>query len=149
MRPEDVIPLGPEEFFAANEYAVMVAENEFLEDVPGLNTNFKIGDRILRLSRTSEARFGLAAMRFFRGRTHDKGYSFLMRMFAMARVMKNGKMKPYFKKLKDGGVAFHEAVYEVAATEKLNTRFEFSPESFLRSVKRVAARMEKEESSNS
>jgi hypothetical protein len=31
-----IVPLDPEEFLAAQRYAGMVAENEFLEEIPGL-----------------------------------------------------------------------------------------------------------------
>lgn len=151
-KPYELIALDPDEFIAAHEYAAMVAENEFLEEIPGLKSKIRIEDKVLSLTNIPMNRFGLAIMRFFRGRKHDKGWSFMMRMFAMGRVMRamkdNKEMKPFTKEV-DGREEFHAAIFEVAATQKLNAKHEFSPALFLKSVKRVAKRMDADESSAS
>jgi hypothetical protein len=145
MQPDEIIPLDPDEFFAAHEYASMVAENEFLEEIPVLGSTLKFEDQMLCFANVPENRFGFAVMKFFRGRKHDKGWSFMMRFFAMMGVMKrigpHKEMEPYVRKCADGRVEFHKAVFEVAATQKLNARFEFSPATFLRAVKQTAALM--------
>src|SRR4051794_15504680 len=88
MQPDDIIPLDPDEFFAAHEYAAMVAENEFLDEIPALRKKMKFGDQMLRFANVPANRFGFAVMEFFEGRKHDKGWSFMMRFFAMMGVMK-------------------------------------------------------------
>lgn len=150
MLPDEIIPLDPDEFFAAHEYASMVADNELLEEIPVLGSRLKFEDQMFRFANVPENRFGFAVMKFFRERKHDKGWSFMMRFFAMMSLMNRAghdpEMQPYVRKNKDGRFEFHRAVFEVAATQKLDDRFEFSPEIFLGSVKEIAARMEAERS---
>ena len=145
MQPADIIPIDPDEFFAAHEYAAMVAENEFLDEIPALKQNMKFGGQMLRFANVPANRFGFAVMEFFRGRRHDKGWSFMMRFFAMMGVMKQigyeKEMLPFVRKEADGRLEFHRAIFDVAATQKLNAQFEFSPATFLRSVKLAAKRL--------
>lgn len=146
------MPLDPDEFFAAHEYALMVTENEFLEELPVLKSSLRIKDRIVRFSNVPENRYGLAIMRFFRDRKHDKGWSFIARFSAMNSVMNQMRhetvMQPYMKE-GDSGLEFHRAVFDVAATQKLNSTFEFSSASFARSVTQHAKRMDATESAGS
>jgi hypothetical protein len=146
MQPDEIIPLDPDEFFAAHEYAAMVAENEFLEEIPVLRGKLRIDSRVLRFANVPENRFGLAVMRFFRERKHDKGWSFMVRFFAMMGIMRRmsgeEEMQPFIKKNTEGGSQFHRAVFEVAATQKLNSKLEFSSASFLRAVQQVAKSMD-------
>jgi hypothetical protein len=152
MQPDEIIPLDPDEFFAAHEYASMVSENEFLEEIPALKRKLKIEDRILQFTNAPENRFGFAVMRFFRDRKHNKGWSFMVRFFAMMTIVRrtrhDEKMQQYLKETEGGGVGIHRAVFEAAATQKLSAKFEFSPASFLRSVKQIAKRMEAAIASN-
>jgi hypothetical protein len=145
MQPNEIIPLDPDEFYAAHEYAAMVSENEFLEEIPALKRKLKIEDRVLQFTNAPENRFGFAVMRFFRDRKHDKGWSFMMRFFAMMNLVRrmrhDEKMQPYIKEI-NGGVGIHKAVFEAAATLQLSAKFEFSPASFLRSVKQISKRMD-------
>ena len=149
MEPHEIIPLDPHEFYTAHEYASMVSENEFLEEIPAIKRKLKIEDRVLQFTNAPENRFSFAVMRFFRDRKHDKGWSFMMRFFAMMNIVRrmrhDEKMQPYIKEIK-GGVGLHKAVFEAAATQKLSAKFEFSPASFLRSVKQIAKRMDADES---
>jgi hypothetical protein len=150
MQPDEIIPLDPDEFFAAHEYASMVADNEFLEEIPVLESRLKFEDQMIRFANVPENRFGFAVMKFFGQRKHDKGWSFMMRFFAMMGLMnkigQGEEMQPYVRKNSDGRLEFHRAVFEVAATQKLNSRFEFPPGTFLRLVKQAAKRMEAEKS---
>lgn len=145
MQPHEIIPLDPDEFFAAHEYALMVAENEFLEEIPAFKRKLQRGDRFLQPTNVRENRFSFAVMRFFRDRKHDKGWAFMMRFYAMMnlgrRMRHDEKMHPYIKEI-PGGFGFHKAVFEVAATQELNAEFEFCPASFLRSVQQAANRMD-------
>jgi hypothetical protein len=149
MEPDDIIPLDPHEFFTAHEYAAMVSENEFLEEIPALRRKLRIEDRILEFTNAPENRFSFAVMRFFRDRKHDKGWSFMMRFFAMMSIVRrmrhDEKMQQYVKEI-NGGLGLHKAIFEAAATQKLGARFEFSSASFLRSVKQIAKRMAADES---
>ena len=149
MQPQEIIPLDPDEFYAAHEYASMVSENEFLEEIPALKRKLRIEDRVLQFTNAPENRFGFAVMRFFRDRKHDKGWSFMMRFFAMMNLVRrmrhDEKMQPYIKEI-PGGLGFHKAVFEAAATQELSAEFEFCPASFLRSVQQAANRMDAEES---
>jgi hypothetical protein len=149
MQPHEIIPLDPDEFYAAHEYASMVSENEFLEEIPALKRKLRIEDRVLQFTNAPENRFGFAVMRFFRGRKHDKGWSFMVRFFAMMNIVKrmrnDEKMKQYIKEI-DGGVGLHRAIFEAAATQRLSTRFEFFSSPFLRSVKQIAKRMDADQS---
>jgi hypothetical protein len=147
MQPHEIIPLDPDEFMAAHDYASMVSENEFLEEIPALKRRLKIEDKILQFRNVSENRFGFAVMKFFRGRKHDKGWSFMVRFLAMMTVVRRVRhdraMQTYIKEI-PGGLGFHKAVFEVAATQRLTTTFEFSPIPFVRSVKQIAERMDAE-----
>jgi hypothetical protein len=144
MEPHEIIPLDPDEFFAAHEYASMVAENEFLEELPVLKSRLNIRGKTLRFSNVIENRYGLAIMRFFRGRKHDKGWSFIARFSAMNTLMRRMRqekvIQPFIKEVADG-LEFHRAVFDPAATHKLNATFDFSPASFVRTVQRIARRL--------
>ena len=146
MEPSEIIPLDPDEFFTAHEYAAMVAENEFLEELPALKGKLTIDDKIIRFANVPENRFGLAVMTFFRDRKHDKGWSFMVRFFAMMGIMRriadDKEMRPYVKKGSNGKLEFHKAVFEVAATQKLESGFEFDSPKFLEAVKQVAVRLD-------
>jgi hypothetical protein len=149
MQPHEIIPLDPDEFGAAHDYALMVSENEFLEELPAFKRKLQREDRVFQPTNVLENRFSFAVMRFFRDRKHDKGWSFMMRFYAMmnlVRRMRNDeRMQPYLKEI-PGGLGFHKAVFETAATQELSAEFEFCPTSFLRSVQQAANRMDAEES---
>jgi len=146
MEPSEIISLDPDEFFAAHEYAAMVAENEFLEELPALKGKLKIDDKIVRFANVPENRFGLAVMTFFRYRKHDKGWSFMVRFFAMMGIMRRmadeKEMRPHVKEVSKGKLEFHRAVFEVAATQRLNAGFEFDPTRFLEAVKGATKRID-------
>ena len=145
-----IIPLDPDEFFGAHEYAAMVAESEFLEEIPVLRSKLKCEEGTFSFANVTENRYGFAVMKFFRGRKHDKGWSYMVRFFAMTGVMRrladHEQMQRYIKKGADGRFEFHRAIFDVAATQTLNDEFEFSGEPFLDAVKQTAARMEASES---
>ena len=149
MQPHEIIPLDPDEFLAAHEYALMVSENEFLEEIPALKRKLQSEGRVLQSLNVLENRFSFAVMRFFRDRKHDKGWSFMVRFHAMMnlvrRVRNDERMQPYLKEIA-GGLGFHKAVFEAAATHELSAEFEFCTESFLWSVQQAADRIDAEES---
>jgi hypothetical protein len=127
----------------------MVSENEFLEEIPALKRKLQSEDRILQLTNVPENRFSFAVMRFFHDRKHDKGWSFMMRFVAMMnlvrRMREDEMIKPYVKEI-PGGMGFHKAVFEAAATEELTAEFEFCHASFLRAVQQALNRMDAIES---
>ena len=127
----------------------MVSENEFLEEIPALKRKLESEDRVLQPTNVPENRFSFAVMRFFRDRKHDKGWSFMMRFFAMMNLVRrmrhDERMQPYIKEI-PGGLGFHKAVFEAAATQELSAEFEFCPASFLWSVQQAANRMDANES---
>lgn len=147
-----IIPLDPDEFFAAHEYASMVAESEFLEEIPVLGSKLRCEEGTFSFANVAENRYGFAVMKFFRGRKYDKGWSYMVRFFAMTGVMRrladHEQMQRYIKKEQGGNgrFEFHRAIFDVAATQTLNNEFEFSHESFLEAVKQTAARMDASES---
>lgn len=145
MQPQEIIPLDPDEFLAAHEYALMVSENEFLEEIPALKRKLQSEGRILQSVNVLENRFSFAVMRFFRDRKHDKGWSFMVRFHAMMNLVRrtrhDERMQPYVKEI-PGGLGFHNAVFEAAATQELTAGFEFCPASFLRSVQQAANRVD-------
>lgn len=149
MQPHEIIALDPDEFFAAYEYAFMVSENEFLEEIPAFKRKLRREDRVLQPTNVLENRFSFAVMRFFRDRKHDKGWSFMVRFHAMMtlvrRMRSDEKMQPYLREIA-GGLGFHKAVFAAAATQELSAEFEFCPASFLLSVQQAANRMDAEDS---
>jgi hypothetical protein len=149
MQANEIIALDPDEFGAAHDYALMVSENEFFEEIPAFKRKLRREDRVLQPTNVLENRFSFAVMRFFRDRKHDKGWSFMVRFYAMmnlVRRMRNDeRMQPFIKEIA-GGLGFHKAVFEAAATQELTAEFEFCPASFLRSVQQAANRMDAEES---
>jgi len=149
MQSHEIIALDPDEFFAAYEYAFMVSENEFLEEIPAFKRKLQREDRVLQPTNVLENRFSFAVMRFFRDCKPDKGWSFMVRFHAMMtlvrRMRKDERMQPYVREIA-GGLGFHKAVFEAAATQELSVEFEFCPASFLRSVQQAASRMDAENS---
>ena len=149
MQPQEIIPIDPDEFAAAHEYALMVSENEFLEEIPALKRKLESEDRVLQLSNVPENRFSFAIMRFFRDRKSDKGWSFMMRFVAMMNLVRRMRhdegLQPYIKEIA-GGLGFHKAVFEAAATQELSAEFEFCPAAFVQSVQQAANRMDANES---
>jgi len=149
MQSHEIIPLDPDEFSAAHEYALMVSENEFIEEIPALKRKLLRENRVLQPTNVLENRFSFAVMRFFHDRKHDKGWSFMVRFYAMmnlVRRMRNDeRLQPFLREI-PGGLGFHKAMFEVAATQKLSPEFEFRPASFLQSVEQAADRMDAEES---
>jgi hypothetical protein len=149
MQPHEIIPLDPDEFLAAHEYALMVSENEFLEEIPALKRKLQSEGRVLQSLNVLENRFSFAVMRFFRDRKHDKGWSFMVRFHAMMNLVRrtrnDERMQPYLKEIA-GGLGFHKAVFEAAATHELSAEFEFCTASFLWSMRQAADRIDAEES---
>ncbi len=139
-----IAPLDPEEFMAAHQYAGMVAENEFLEEVPGFaKSRIRTPDGTFRFRKDPFILFAFAARRYFRNES-DKFTAFMRRFFALRPLMDHDEMNPYLKGTGDER-EMHLAVSEVAATEKLVDGFEFEPESFFKRVREVAARIDAEE----
>ena len=139
--PSNIIPLDPEEFLAALQYAGMVAENEFLEEIPGF-TNSRIGmpDGTYVFKKEPFILFGFAAQRYFRNEP-DKLTAFMRRLSALKPLLHRDEMKPYLRGAGDERET-HLALFEVAASEKLVNGFEFDPDLFFRRVRQVAAQME-------
>jgi hypothetical protein len=142
--PADTAPLDPEEFINAYLYAGMVVENEFLEQVPEIDTaSVIIDDCTYKLSRHPMNLFGLAVMRHFHGEP-DKAHAFLWRFLGFQRLLDHGPMNVYITGSSERP-QIHPAVLEVAATQKLSENYQFEPELFFRNVRDVAARMGTEE----
>jgi hypothetical protein len=142
--PSTIAPLDPEEFLAAHQYAGMVAENEFLEEVPGFaKSRISPPDGTFKFRKDPFILFGFAARRYFRNEP-DKFTAFMWRFFALKPLLHRDEMKPY---LRGSGNELEGdcAVLEVAATEKLSDNCEFEPELFFQKVREVAARMASEE----
>ena len=65
--PSTIIPLEPDEFLAAHEYAGMVMENELLEEVPGIGKPFiRTPDGLFGFSKEPANLFAMAVLRHFR-----------------------------------------------------------------------------------
>lgn len=138
--PSTIAPLDPEEFLAAHQYAGMVAENEFLEEVPLFaKSRIETPDGTFKFRKDPFILFGFAARRYFRNEP-DKFTAFMRRFLALKPLLHRDEMKHY---LTGAGaeLEIHRAVFEVAATEKLSDNSEFEPESFFQTVREVAARM--------
>jgi hypothetical protein len=143
-RPEEIAPLDPDAFMAAYQYAGMVSEYEFLEEVPAIGKPLiEIDDGVLGLTNIPENRFGLAVVRHFRGE-QDAAKAFLWRFFALQRLFHDERMAAYIRGAGDER-EINCAVFEVAATGQLSEEYEFEPSSFFQSVSIVAARMASEE----
>jgi hypothetical protein len=140
----EIPPLDPDEFMAAYQYAGMVSEYEFLEEVPAIGKPMiKTEDGVLALSNIPENRFGLAIVRHFRGQ-REKATTFLWRFFALQRLFREERMMPYIRGSGDDR-EINCAVFEVAATLTLSEDYEFEPSVFFQTVSEVAARMASEE----
>jgi hypothetical protein len=139
-----IIPLDPEEFRAAHQYAGMVAENELLEDIPGC-TKSRIGmpDGTYHFKKDPLILFGFAALRYFQDKP-NKFLAFIHRFLALEPLLHRTEMKPYVRGVGDDQ-EMHHAVFEVAATEELVNQREFEPKSFFRKAREVAARIEAEQ----
>src|SRR5436190_21235354 len=95
--PSMIAPLDPEEFFAAHQYAGMVAENEFLEEIPGFaKSRIRTPDGSFRFRNDPCILFGFAARRYFRNEP-DKFTAFMERFFALGPLLQHDDMKPYLK----------------------------------------------------
>jgi hypothetical protein len=142
--PSTIVALDPEEFLSASQYAGMVAENEFLEEIPGLaKSRITTPGGTFRFSNDPFILFGFAVRRYFRNEP-DKFTAFMRRFFGLRPLLHHNEMKPYLKGA-GGELEVHHAVFEVAATEKLLDGYEFERKSFFQRVREVAARMEIDE----
>src|SRR5439155_23465960 len=138
--PSTIVPLDAEEFMAGHQYAGMVMENEFLEEVPGIGEPFiSTPGGMLGCSNEPVNVYAMAVLRHFRGQP-DKFTAFMRRFFGLGPLLDHNEMKPYLKGAADEPEV-HHAVFEAAATEKLVDRYKFEPESFFQKVREVAARM--------
>ena len=74
--PSTIVPLDAEEFMAAHQYAGMVMENEFLEEVPGIGKPFiSTPGGMLGFSNEPVNVYAMAVLRHFRGQHHKfKGF---------------------------------------------------------------------------
>ena len=140
-RPQDIAPLDPDEFVAAYLHAGMVMENEFVEEVPAVDTALIWTlDATFGLTRHPANLFGLAVMRYFRDQP-DKANAFMWRFRGLQMLLHHHEMKQYI-----GGTGdkrkIRGAVLEVAAMQELSHKYEFEPELFFKNVREVAARMD-------
>jgi hypothetical protein len=136
--PSKIDPLDPEEFLCASHYAGMVAENELLEEIPGFaKSRIRTRDQTFRFRKDPFILFGFAARRYFRN-DPDKFKAFMWRFFGLEPLLDHDEMKPYLKSTA-GELEVHQAVFEVAATEKLVDGYKFDPKSFFPTVREVAA----------
>jgi hypothetical protein len=141
--PAKISPLDPDEFIAAYQYAVMVMEYEFVEEIPVIGKPFLATDAgLLALTNVPENRFGLAIARHFRNE-EEKFLTFMRRFFALRRLFKHPSMKKYIRKTGDEH-EIYGAVLEVAATHQLSDNYVFASASFFEEARRVAARMDEE-----
>src|SRR5215510_9902299 len=92
-----IIPLDPDEFLAALQYAGMVAENEFLEEIPGFaKSRIRMPDGIYRFRKEPFILFGFAARRHFRNEP-EKFLAFTTRLLALKPLLQHHEMKPYLR----------------------------------------------------
>jgi hypothetical protein len=127
--PSTIAPLDPDEFLGAYQYAAMVAEYEFLEEVPGIGKPFiRTADGMLGFTNHPVNLFGLALVRHFHGQC-DKVMAFMWRFWGLRTLLRHDAMKAYIQGSGDE-LEIHCAVLEVAATEKLSDKYEFEPEPF-------------------
>ena len=42
--PQEIVPLDPDDFVTAYQYAAMIAQYEFLEEIPGIGKPFLVTD---------------------------------------------------------------------------------------------------------
>jgi hypothetical protein len=142
--PSTIIPLDPDEFSSAYQYAVMVTKYEFLEEIPRIGKTFLATDAsLLSFTNIPENRFLLAVERHFRNE-EEKFLSFMLRFLALRRLFKHPSMKKYIRETGDEH-EIYSVVFEVVATQELGDSYEFDPELFFRNVRGVAARMDTEE----
>ena len=135
--PQEIVPLDPDEFIAAYEYAAMVAQHELLEEIPGIGKPFVMTDvGAFELTNVFDNRFGLAAARHF-GNETEKFMSFMWRVLALLRLLKHPSTKKYLRKGSDD-CEVHRAVFEVAAKHQLSDNYMFTSASFFAEVRRVA-----------
>ena len=87
--PSTIIPLDPDEFSSAYQYAVMVTKYEFLEEIPRIGKTFLAPDAsLLSFTNIPENRFLLAVERHFRNE-EEKFLSFMLRFLALRRLFKH------------------------------------------------------------
>ena len=138
LSPTNAIPLDPDEFIGAFEYAQMVAKYEFLEEIPAIGKPFvPTVEGLLALTNVFETRFALAVLRHFRNQ-EEKFMSFMLRFLALRRLFKHPSMTNYLREAGDG-YEIHGGVFEVAATQELSDTNEFGPEAFFQKMCEVAA----------
>ena len=81
--PSTIVPLDAEEFMAAHQYAGMVMENEFLEEVPGIGKPFiSTPGGMFGSSNEPVNVYAMAVLRHFRGQ-HHKSKAFMARFWAL------------------------------------------------------------------
>jgi hypothetical protein len=138
--PSEITPMDPDEFRDAYEYAMMIADNEFLEHVPavGMPLIEHEGKRFA-LSNSFITRFSLAAYQHFEDA--DRGHVFMWRIPALFSILDDPQIENYCRE-EGGSRSVHPAVLEVAAIHPLNARYQFAPASFFEDVERVVKRME-------
>src|SRR4051812_35281927 len=92
-----IIRLDPEEFLAAHQYAGMVMENEFLEEIPGFaKSRITLPEGTYKFSKDPFILFGFALRRYFK-KEPDKFTAFMHRFFALRPFVNCEEMKPYVK----------------------------------------------------
>jgi hypothetical protein len=142
--PSTIVPLEPDEFLAAHQYAGMVMENEFLEEIPGFaKSRIRTPDGSFRFRNDPCILFGFAARRYFRNEP-DKFTAFMRRFFGLGPLLDHNEMKPYLRGAGDE-LEVNIAVLEVVATQELAQNYEFEAKPFFQKVREVAARMETEQ----
>jgi hypothetical protein len=81
--PSAIVPLDPEEFLVAHNYAAMVMENELLEEVPGIGKPFiRTPEGMLGFSKEPINLYAMAVLRHFRFRGEpDKFHVYMARFW--------------------------------------------------------------------
>lgn len=144
-KPEEVISFDPDEFIGALEYANMVAEHEFLEEVPAIGKPLvKTDEGTFALANNPDNLFGLAIARHFR-KQQDKIFSFFYRWWAFQKLSRHRSMKKFIRGSGDHR-EIHHAVFEATATQPLTAKYEFVPREFFAAVREIAKRMDADKS---
>ena len=133
----EVAPIDVDVFLGAYEYASMVTENEFLEEIPALK-RFKIADEnkgVLQLTNNHMNRFGLALARHFES-DEIKMISFMFRFWALQPLLDDPRFAAFvrqFELKRD----IHRTMIEVACQLPLGANFQFDPQAFLDALGRL------------
>jgi len=142
-RPADVLPMSSEQFmFAVQVGNAAGAYRMPMESPAGFGISLEMEDGItqrFRLNDVPENRFGIALKQHF-GNDRLALASFMLRWFALVRILKCDECQTYIRPDSDSGARLiHSSVFDVAATQPLNESWEFDRDTFFTPVAELSA----------